>query len=128
MAGLDERLNQLLNNQEGAKSALELMQALLQKQEPSSQTEGSAFESASPLPETNASDTGNQTLSALAMLLPQFLQAMSGDADLINQDRAALVKALRPYLKEGRLPSIERALRLANMAKAATSAMKHLGR
>lgn len=124
MAGLDERLNQLFSNQDSAKSAFDMMQALLSTQE------GTAV-SGETGPDANGAEHSaphNQTLSTLALLLPQFLQAMSGEADLVKQERVALLKAMRPYLKESRLPSIERALRLANLTKAASSAMKHFGR
>lgn len=124
MAGPDERLNTLLSNQDNARSILDLMQTLLQKQEglPSARQDQAASESDA------AAEQSTAPLSALAMLLPQLMQAMSGEGSMIKQERVALLRALRPYLKENRVPSLDRALRLANMTKAASTALKTLGR
>ncbi len=75
--------------------------------------------------QTTASPLGG---AALAAILPQLMQAMSGQGDLVRQERANLVRAMQPYLKDSRGSSIERALRMANMAKAATNALHTLGR
>jgi len=124
MAGPDERLDPLLSNQDNARSILDLMQALLQKQEdaPASRQDQTASGN------DPAAEQSTASLSALAMLLPQLMQAMSGEGSLIKQERVALLRALRPYLKDNRASSLDRALRLANMTKAASTALKTLGR
>ena len=124
MAGPDERLDQPLSNQDNARSILDLMQTLLQKPECS----------AAPLQDQNdAADTtesagSTSPLPALALLLPQLMQGMSGDGNLVKPERVALLRAMRPYMKENRTSSLDHALRLANMTKAASAALKTLRR
>lgn len=155
MADLDDRLDRLISDQESMRKVLEmaktilaqrdsaasasvsdppvetaqpaqapdlssLLSNMLNQQAPSSaQTEGSA--TADPQPQF-------QGMPALAAILPQLMQAMSGQADLVKQERVTLLRAMRPYLKDTRLNSIDRALRMANMTKAATAALHTLGR
>jgi len=78
-----------------------------------------------PEPQTQAQAQG---MPALAAILPQLMQAMSGQGNLVKQERVTLLRAMRPYLKDTRLSSIDRALRMANMTKAATAALHTLGR
>lgn len=67
-------------------------------------------------------------IPALAAALPQFMTALSGQGNLLKSERVDLLNAMRPYLKEERAGSIDRALKMANVAKAAMSAMHLLGR
>ena len=46
----------------------------------------------------------------------------------MKSERLDLLRAMKPYLKESRISSIDRAVRMANMTKAAASAMHLLGR
>lgn len=124
MAGPDERLDQLLSNQDNTRSILDLMQTLLQKQDGSP----APAQNQTPSDNGNASAQSTTPLSTLAPLLPQLMQAMSGEGNMIKQERVALLRALRPYLKENRVQSLDRALRLASMTKAASTALKTLGR
>lgn len=155
MADLDERLDRLITDQESMRKVLEMAQAILAqrdsnepdsaiKSEPvSAETAPTAPDLSSLLstivsqqtaPTAAAEDPATrqqqtpQGLSALAAVLPQLLQAMSGQGDLIKQERVTLVRAMRPYLKDTRANSIERALKMANMTKAATAALHALGR
>ncbi len=156
MADLNERLDRLISDQDSMKRVLEMARTILAQRD--SQGSGSAEESPPhPEPENDTPDlsallsgllgqTGTQPqmeqepapqsepsasplgAAALAAVLPQLMQAMSGQSDLVKQERAALVRAVRPYLKSDRGSSVERALRMANMAKAATNALHTLGR
>ena len=152
MADLDERLNQLLSDQDTVNRILEvakLIQAQRDSQNPepvkTQQTAepqtgqpdlstllASVLSSQSgPSPAQNDTAPLSQdstSLSPLAALLPQLMQAMSGQGNLIKSERVNLIQAMRPYLKENRLQSIDRALKMANVTKAATSAMHLLGR
>jgi len=150
MADLDERLNQLLSDQDTVNRILE-MAKLIQAQRDSQNPEPAKVEptatqqavapdlstllssilSAQPtsadapnnVPPENAASS-----SPLLALLPQLMQAMSGQGNLIKSERVNLIQAMRPYLKESRLQSIDRALKMANVTKAATSAIHLLGR
>ena len=151
MADLDERLNQLLSDQDTMNRILELANLIQSKrdsqnpepvktesaapsQEHDTPTDFSALLasalSAAPLatPTNETASTSGESIPALAAILPQLLQAMSGHGDLLKRERVDLIRAMRPYLKENRLQSIDRALKMANVTKAATSAMHLLGR
>lgn len=67
--------------------------------------------------------------AALAEALPQLLQALSGSGgDLVKSERANLIRAMAPYLSAQRAGSLDRAMRMANVTKAAKSALHILGR
>lgn len=158
MADLDERLNRLISDQESIKKVLEMAQAILAQREctvpepatpqpvPFSESETSGDASAHNLSSmlsalfpqqatsephaSQPSENGvqNATMSPIASVLPLLLSALSGQSSLIKNERVELLRAMRPYLKENRLDSIDRALKMANMTKAATSAIHMLGR
>ena len=164
MADLDERLNQLISDQESMKKVLEMAKAILAQRDsanpapaeeappvpapapqPASavpeqdlsamlealmarQTETSAPSSDAAPAEPMSPSEGSQSLAPLAAVLPQLMQALSGNGNFIKSERVNLLRAMRPYLKESRSGSIDRALKMANVTKAATSAMHLLGR
>ena len=66
--------------------------------------------------------------SALTSALPQLLQAFSGKSNYIDENRLNLIKAIKPYMAETRAGSVDRAIKMANMAKAAKMALGLLGR
>lgn len=86
-------------------------------------TEGSAG-----TPPTAQHTEADPPLSPLITLLPQIMQAMSGNGDFVKRERVNLLQAMRPYLKGRRTDSIDRAIKMANITKAATLAMHELGR
>ena len=164
MADLDERLNQLISDQESMKKVLEMAKAILAQRDsanpapaeeaPPVYTPSPAPQPASAVPEQDLSamlealmarqtetsapspdaapaetmlpSEGSQSLAPLAAVLPQLMQALSGNGNFIKS--VNLLRAMRPYLKESRSGSIDRALKMANVTKAATSAMHLLGR
>lgn len=77
---------------------------------------------------TEDSGEKKNTTAAFAEALPQLMQALSGNADLVKSERLNLIKAMKPYLSETRIGSLDRALRMANVTKAAKSALHILGR
>lgn len=63
---------------------------------------------------------GNFDLAAL----PKLMQAFSGDTNYLKSEKVNLLKALKPYLgSSGRGPDIDRAVKMANLARAAKSAL-----
>ena len=164
MPDLDERLNQLISNQEGQQKVLDAAKAILAQRgsvHPESESTPSA-----PAPVAGGAENGggsdltqllstllarqsagskesDRTLqpaqpinsaaselpaSPLLQALPQLMGALSGKEDLVDHQRLDLLRAMRPYLKEERAESIDRAVRMANLTKAAASAMQLLGR
>lgn len=151
MTDLDERLNQLLSDQDTVNRILEVAKFIQEQrgsqnpepvtveQSPVTSPEGpdlnalfasvlSSQSSAPKAPEEGSSIKDSESFSPLAALLPQLMQAMSGQGDLIKKERVNLIQAMRPYLKDSRLHSIDRAIKMANVTKAATSAIHLLGR
>lgn len=74
------------------------------------------------------SGSGGPNLGNLAAAIPPLLQAMSGNGSFIKPEKLNLIRALKPYLSEERGTSIDRAIRMANVAQAAKTALTALGR
>ena len=87
-----------------------------------------------PPPGDSPASTGNADqeqpfgLGSLATVLPPLMQALSGHSDLVKPEKLNLVRAIKPYLSDGRSPGVDRAIRMANVALAAKSALSLLGR
>lgn len=150
MADLDERLSQLLSDPAAMERLTELARTLQTRQNSAdpaavtSNTPSTATEENTPLSAvlSNLLSAGAATepaqeqpqgaapppASPLLTLLPQIMQAMSGNGGFIKQERINLLQAMRPYLKDRRTDSIDRAIKMANITKAATLAMHELGR
>lgn len=130
----DEAKTTPSQSQEGGDIA-SILSAILSKN-PSSQETAAASDSdagtAQSFQESQANGSqpsSSQTgMAALMSVLPQILQAINGNANLIKSERVNLVKAIAPYMAEKRVGSVERAIKMANMTKAAQSALDILGR
>lgn len=149
MADLDERLSQLLSDPAAMERLTELARVLQTRQnsaDPAAVTSTapiSATEESTPLSEVlsnllsaPAAETPHDTnqeaalppVSPLLSLLPQIMQAISGNGDFVKRERINLLQAMRPYLQDRRTNSIDRAIKMANITKAAALAMHELGR
>ena len=51
--------------------------------------------------------------------LPKLMQAFSGEANYLKQEKVNLLRALKPYFGQRRAPEIDRAVKMANLARAA---------
>jgi hypothetical protein len=47
------------------------------------------------------------------------MQAFSGETNYLKQEKVNLLRALKPYLGQRRAPEIDRAVKMANLARAA---------
>ena len=156
MAELEERFSQLLADPERTQKAVDMARAILSQRESAPSPPSSpAPAAAAGDPPASAADSaglaamlsamlkageaapgaaalpaveGGAERSPLAALLPQLMTLFSGQGDLVKSERLDLLRAMKPYLKESRISSIDRAVRMANMTKAAASAMHLLGR
>ena len=150
MADLDERLSQLLSDPAAMERLTELARVIQTRQnsaDPAAVTPQSFSAtpeestpltavlsnllSAQPAPEVPQSapqESPSGPASPLLTLLPQLMQALSGNGDFVKRERVNLLQAMRPYLKDRRTDSIERAIKMANITKAAALAMHELGR
>ena len=98
-------------------------------QAPSSSTETAPPEKrAAAEPESSSSPAPGKQVALLATLLPQLMQAMSGNGNMIKSEKVNLVRAMKPYMASRRADSVDRAIKMANMAKVAKSALGMLGR
>ena len=151
MAELDERLSHLISDEDSMKQILELASAVIAGQNGSSSkespkernpSESTDYTSASPdlasvlgflgMNNSAASQQINsdssQTRSSAIDLLPQLLQALSGNTTLLQNDRINLIRAMQPYMSETRAGNIERAVRMANLTKVAKDFLRLMGR
>ena len=130
MAGFEEQLNSILGNQEAMSQIMALARSLSgdQSQESAPPQEGTedtyvpaAEESGPPPPDLSA---------LMGQIDPKMLQV---GMDVIRQvqrteDRnAALLNALRPFLREERQARLDRALRIARMTRMIRAALNALG-
>ncbi|MBR5537012.1 MAG: hypothetical protein IKU58_03845 [Clostridia bacterium] len=150
MADLDERLSQLLSDPAAMERLTELARVLQTRQNsadpaanipanPSPETEegtpltavlSNLLSTQPPVesPQNAPRESPSSPAAPLLTLLPQLMQALSGNGDFVKRERVNLLQAMRPYLKDRRTDSIERAIKMANITKAATLAMHELGR
>ena len=56
------------------------------------------------------------------------MMAFSGDANYLKPEKVNLLRALKPYLGQRRAPDIDRAVKMANLARAAQEALGGLQR
>lgn len=137
MAELEEKLGQLLGDEAGLKKILDTASSLLANN--GDEKGGAAGEST---PEAEAASPalgdllgsilgsggssgspGGQSSLGSALALPQLLGTLTGKKSYIKEEKLNLVKAMRPYLAEERAGSVDRAIRLANLAKATKAAL-----
>lgn len=143
---MDDKFNALLNDPEKMKAAFEMASKIvgqtgtpapslntdelagtLKKMKDSGALDNllsnlSASSSSAPSEESRSAAPSDeaQSKSSLSAMLPNLLQMMGGGT-AVNSDKANLLKAIKPYVNEGRAGNIDRAVNVANMAKNAKS-------
>ncbi len=134
MAGFEEQLNSILGNQEAMTQIMALARSLSGEQAPAQGTAGPS----GVLPETEAAEyvpvaaeTPPPDLSSLlGQIDPKMLQLgmeVMRQVQDAGDRNAALLSALRPFLREERQARLERAIQIARMAKAVRVALNVLG-
>lgn len=127
---------------EELRRALEMAGSLLGKSPPDGgQTEAAApdlaklleammdqKQASAPEPEAPKAEPTDNRMAAVLAALPQLMEAVSGNVDLVKPEKVNLVRAIKPYLPGDRAGSIDRAIRIANVTKAAKNALRLLGR
>ena len=106
MEGMEEKLGSILNNPQMMQQIMSMAQSLNSSQGP-------------PQPEPQA-----PAGSGLPEIDPALLQKVMGLAGQMGVDhhQQALLTALRPYLTAGRIQKLEKAMRAAKLASAASAA------
>ena len=133
MAQLEEKLGALLSDEEGRQRFLQLASMLSGNggaSSPSpdadsdSQAANNTEEEAYAPPPDKAADKAGMILE----VLPRLLSALSGSGEGLDEKKLNLIRALSPYLNTQRSRYIDRAIRMASMAKAAKDTLGMLGR
>lgn len=106
MEGMEEKLGAILGNPQIMQQIMSMAQSLGQSQEQPSEAPP---KEASPLPDLNPA------------VLQQFM-SLAGKTG-IDRNQRALLGALRPYLTKERLAKLEKAMRAAKLASAASTAL-----
>lgn len=118
MSELEEKLNSILSDPEAMAQVMSLAQSL------SAQTGGAApSEAPSDVPVPPATDGGNDVSAllsrAVSSLDPELLRRLLPVLSQLNREEssqsAALLYALRPFLREDRRGKVERAVQLARL-------------
>ncbi len=114
MEGLEEKLGAVLNNPLLMQQLMSMAQSLGNQapppQEPPQQPQQTSAPAQSPLPDLDIDIGMLQKLSAMAQ------------GSNIDQHQQALLSALAPYLHDDRISRLEKAMRAARLARAASSA------
>ena len=134
MAQLEERLSNLLSDDEGRQQIIRLASMLSGSS--SSEQNNQPMQAPSPIPDSEAEDAEQvraeqpqkDKMSAIFEALPNLLQAMSGSGDGLDSKKVNLIRAISPYISSARGEYIDRAIRMASIAKAARDTLGILGR
>ena len=133
MAQLEEKLGALLSDEEGRQRFLQLASMLsgnggASSPSPDADSDSQAAnnteeEAYAPSPDKAADKAG-----MILEVLPRLLSALSGSGEGLDEKKLNLIRALSPYLNTQRSRYIDRAIRMASMAKAAKDTLGMLGR
>ena len=134
MSQPEEKLGALLSDEEGRQRFLQLASMLSGSGASSSEPPPAGFDEntvsenyTSDFSQSSSSSQSDKT-SALLEVLPKLLQAMSGNGEGLDSKKINLIRALSPYLNSNRTQYIDRAIRMASVAKAAKDTLGMLGR
>ncbi len=112
-----------------AQPAFDTSQLLASLLSSRTQAQAEAPHDAPPAPEPAAAAPAGErqgfNMSAILDILPQLLSALTGEANGLPAEKVNLVNAIRPYASS-RAESLDRALKMAGIAKAAKSAIGSL--
>lgn len=114
MSELEEKLNSILSDPEAMAQVMSLAQSL------SAQTDGTTPSDApSPPAPDSGSDVSAMLSRAVSSLDPELLRRLLPVLSQLNREEssqtAALLYALRPFLREDRRGKVERAVQLARL-------------
>lgn len=124
MAELEEKLGAILSNP-ALMSQIQTMANSMSQSQAQSQSQSQAQPQAQS--KAQPKQERPQNLPAVDPNQLEWLSKLTGLARQsgIDSQEQALLKALRPYLSQGRLGKLERAMRAAKIAGIATKALNH---
>ncbi len=113
MSDLSDKISELLSDEDGRKKLFDIASGL---------RGGPVSESGEKLGEPASGE------SDLFSRIPSLLSSFSGTENKIDEKKLNLIKAIQPYMSEYRKEYIDRAVRMASIAKAAKDTLGILGR
>lgn len=127
MAEFEEKLNSILGNQEAMAQIMSLARSLSgEKQQPREEPEAPP----PPPPEERRKEAGGDLSALLGDLDPAMLRMGMQMVQGLQQDdgrTAALLAALRPFLREEKRARLDRALQIARMTRLIQAALGAAG-
>lgn len=125
MSELEDKLGAILSNQDAMNQIMALAQSL---------GKGSAPDQPPPAQEAQTqTQDGGDLLSALGGLDPRLISMamrLAGEYNSNNDSRAALLEALRPFVKEERYAKLDKAIQISKLTRViriALDSFRHKG-
>lgn len=130
MAGFEEQLNSILGNQEAMNQIMALARSLSGEQTPAPDQAGQTEAGGEACAPVTAEPPPPDLSAMLGQLDPKMLRLgmeVMRQVQSTGDRNAALLNALRPFLREERQARLDRAIQIARMAKAVRVALGVLG-
>ena len=118
MSGLEEKLNAILGNREAMGQIMAIAQSLGNGEEPAAredETEG-GFVPVEPAQDGGGVDLGS-ILGGVDPNMVEMGMRLLGEYNRTDDRKAALLSALRPFVKESRFANLDRAVRIARLSR-----------
>ena len=117
MDDMEQKLGAILSNPQMMQQLMSMAQALGQSQPQQSQA---------PAPPPQQQSSQSLMPEGIDFSMLQNITRLAGQGN-IDADQRQLLKALRPYLSQGRIQKLEKAMRAAKLAGIASVALGQLG-
>lgn len=117
MDDMEQKLGAILSNPQMMQQLMSMAQALGQSQPQQSQA---------PAPPPQQQSSQSLLPEGIDFSMLQNITRLAGQGN-IDADQRQLLKALRPYLSQGRIQKLEKAMRAAKLAGIASVALGQLG-
>lgn len=130
MAGFEEQLNSILGNQEAMNQIMALARSLSGEPAPGPAGQADAPAGTEEKPYVPVTPPAPDLSAMLGQLDPNMLRLgmeIMRQVQSAEDRNAALLNALRPFLREERQARMDRAIQIARMAKAVRVALNVLG-
>lgn len=116
MDDMEQKLGAILSNPQMMQQLMSMAQALGQSQQ----------QSQAPAPPPQQQSSQSLLPEGIDFSMLQNITRLAGQGN-IDADQRQLLKALRPYLSQGRIQKLEKAMRAAKLAGIASVALGQLG-
>lgn len=125
MGELEEKLNAILGDSQAMSQIMALAQSL-GKSDPKEGEEASSAPPSDPPPAPEA-EPGEDLLGGIDPQMLDLGMRLLGEYQRQDEKGAALIQALRPFLREERQAKLDKAVRIAKLSRVARVALRSLG-